>query len=495
MQERQAALFAVASQLWQGRSKTASSSLQQSAPARTIPSSSWSQGLSIPADAPATAITHPVPIPTSAGIQFSTSAAIPVKQDREQASEHQILHSQSSAEMRFQPPTALTAVGQQGQSERESRAAARTSRLAQTPGIGSAEGRLSQPADMKGNSEGQNERHTQASPPLHIPQLDGPADGDEAEDEKLSGDGAVMAQFDAQLQSRPAPAVDTSSTAAARSGAMLTQPQTVRQAQAAQSALLAAVPGLPAPGQTALGFLPAAAKIQPASSSLRSIGNSSALQQMAARYLSSASAMHPPPTVPAMPSISAQHGGGHLPPRTLAITSTAATRPAPADQQAQPSGQAMTEKANDNAPEQRLRMGTQHAQRAQQGMEAQQPATAPLPAQQATAQGLHEPASGGSEGPSQQSFAQKNQVVCPCSGRKYHFGCLPKADQAQVCQTIAKLHLDSIQSKGLVVLALSYTLSLTARLRMLADAWIMTDAGAVRRRGVVQQLSPQACEC
>ena len=24
-------------------------------------------------------------------------------------------------------------------------------------------------------------------------------------------------------------------------------------------------------------------------------------------------------------------------------------------------------------------------------------------------------------------------VVCPCSGRKYHFGCLPKEDQAQVC--------------------------------------------------------------
>ena len=443
-QERQAALAAVAAQLWHIGVAT-DIRRQQAVP--DIPSSSCSQGSPILADPPAAAASGTVATPVNAGTQSSTlsctgNAAIPVKQDEDKSSGHHMSHSQASARLRDHSPATVAPVGQQGQSERESRAAARTSRLAQASGIGSSEGRLTQPSAPKGNSEGQVGQHegqTQAPPSIQIPQSDGPAAGDDTEDEAegLSGDGAVMARFDAQLQSPPSPPVDITSTAAARSSATLTQPQNVRQAQAAQAALLAAVPELPAPGQAALGCFPMATDTQPASSSLRSLGNLSALEQMA-RYLPSSSAMPAPPASPAGSSVAAQPAVGCLPPAAVNISAAAAARPATADQQAQPSRQGATDNADDSMPEQPLGQHAQHAQRAQHAQQtvvAQQLATAALPVQQADAQGLHQPAYGGNvEGPTQQPMAQELQIVCPCSGRKYHFGCLPKADQAQVCQ-------------------------------------------------------------
>ena len=40
----------------------------------------------------------------------------------------------------------------------------------------------------------------------------------------------------------------------------------------------------------------------------------------------------------------------------------------------------------------------------------------------------------GGEAGCEQGMSQQAQVVCACTGRKYHLACLPKEDQAQVSQ-------------------------------------------------------------
>ena len=447
MQERQAALAAVASRLWQNRSGPAPSSPQPPTSARAVPTISTAQQGAVPDESPA-ADKAALSVPTSSAGAHTVSSDASVMETQPGVAKS----TEQSTSWGVQLPAGGPVVGQQEKSQRESRAAARVSRLAQTSGSGSLQGSLSQSVGLMGNPEEQKaglEEQKGISQPAQIPQADGPADDDstqEAQDSIRTGTDDTPA---VSSHGQSATAADRSATAATVPHASHPQLHTQPQAHAPESAL-PATQGFAASDPAPLGLSIAAAPPEPnlSSSILKRTAAPSALQQMAAHYLSPSSVMPTGSTVPAAQQVSASTGhstavasqtaAAMVGPAAAVVNPTAAVAlPAALPQQIPASNPQLQDSVRDTLSEQQK---VEKAQDAMHSVRTEQPASRPILGAKLPAIAVqHDQQVPSVVGGNTEVVLPQTQVVCPGSGRNFHFGCLSEKDQAQVCIPCAYL--------------------------------------------------------
>jgi len=449
LQDRSAALAALASHLWQARNKATPSGFQPDAPGRAVPSSPK------PAIKSNTYLGSPKEqlqsiATTAAGITADIDAAAIAadKLSQQQASRVDYPGGADNPgdvstgvvdELRAAPSTVADSSNQQASgpiynlSEREHRMAARSGKLQRRVANSSFEGKA-------GSSQGKPSGQTGTAEGQVIPQSDGPADDDDMPDVDVAmHDGCIHADISSSasalrqnsatdastfrpiavtVEETPAPAASRAATAAAAMPASAST-TAVAPAQPSASALGSMSPGLlsqaafvPSQPPPALPAFAVGAK--------GSTHQPSVLEQMAARYLYSSSSARPQLSEPS-----------HL---------------------ADPSLQAAATSALDPVQQSALGLGSSQSQEV-----AQSPVSISMPAQNSglddvvafSGQSPDDPA------PQQRSTAvhaatlvkevlPNSQVVCPSSGRKHHFSCLSAQQQLQVrghfCNLPAIMH-------------------------------------------------------
>ena len=432
-------MAALASHLWQGRARAASSSLQPIPHSRAAASSPKSGGKTVAGNiedvgssprSPVRSPTNPrSPREQLQGIAVS-AASIAADIDAAAVSTGNRTEQQRGAALPNAVDSTITetatmaaAEAQQGSgfvqglSDRELRAAARAGKVSQKAASSSLKGKHTASLGAQGRSSRQSENTDgQVGPlsdPQTIPQTDGAADDDSTD--------AVTDTTTSVAEPSPPSAAMSGSTALG----FHSRP--------------------PVPPQPSSSFNSGAAPNGPA--------GPSALEQMAARYLLASSSARnqvpgskPASSLPAAPSLQAALAKG-LPGRHERCQHLA-------------SHQAVNAAATslfDSIPTQRLGLvvkpaASQH-HHASIAVQPTLPSTIVSTEQKQAGRSqqvnyvdskaalLSEPTSGGqAQGdkllngtaarPSE--VAPETQIVCPCSGRKHHFGCLPLQQQLQV---------------------------------------------------------------
>lgn len=484
MQDRTCALAALASHLWQGRADA--SSPQPATRDEAVASSPKFQGRTT-VNSPLASI-RPLAearspreqlegiAATAAGIRADIDAGTVAAGKKGRPDLPNQMDQTSN-----QHSTTVSAVGQQGDkptpglTEREARIAARAGKVSRRAATSSLAGSLGPSSGPRGKPSGQDRGTDGQSDPV-IPQSDGPADDEDTNAvvarDSVNADGNVMASPGGQdTQMDDATANPTATTAGCTASLSTSGPATAHQdsvyngptAVGAQSTAVASAsdssvaqaqvhsrmqsgPGQPpvAVRSTTLGFLSSTASMP--SQALPSLASGaipkgpsspSALEQMAARYLHPSSSAR---THFENPHSASTHRAG---PSSQAASGKASVQQSDqASPSHQPAGSPL-KPVFDSTPEERLGLTLQHAggqQHAAGGLLSTQTVDA-LRAQQATAvKGSAEAQSttllpktqGQAPAALLSEVSSKAQVVCPCTGRKYHFGCMPQQDQLQV---------------------------------------------------------------
>ena len=475
LQDRAAALAALASHFWQARNKATPSGLQPDAPGRAVPSSPK------PAVQSNTYLGSPKEqlqsiATTASGITADIDAAAIAADELSQQQASRVDYPGDADNPGDMPTGVVDNLGAASAtvadsskqhssdpvhslSEREHRMAARLGKLQQRAACSSFEGKAGplqgKPSGQTGTAEGQV-----------IPQSDGPADDDDMPDvDAAVGDGCMHADVsssasalhwnaatNAQFGTTAATAVDApgpSASKAATAAAMPATASTTAVPPAQPSATLGSMPADASttavqPSASAFGSMPPGLFSQPvllpsqpppappasAVGPKRSTHQPSALEQMAARYLYSSSSARPQHAQPTQltnaslqaaatssldPAQQSAPGLDSSQPQEITQLPVSISMPAQSsglDDVVASSGQS----ADDTAPQQR---STAVHVVAFSGQSADDTA----PQQRST----HVHAA-----TLVKAVQPNSQVVCPCSGRKHHFSCLSAQHQLQV---------------------------------------------------------------
>ena len=161
IQERQAALAAVSSQLWQGRNRAAANSPHPPVPGRAITNSPGHQGPVIPgsfipsADTRSAAAIHVIPTAHGAITQDITSSAVAPEGGKDKANDQQLIQIQAAGS--GQKPPFVEIMSQQGLSEKQ-QGVSEGQQGCSEGHQGHSEGQQGRSEGQQGRSEGQQGR-------------------------------------------------------------------------------------------------------------------------------------------------------------------------------------------------------------------------------------------------------------------------------------------------------------------------------------------------